>query len=176
MFTKPPHVAPTVIRWLIIGTVTALVLLYLHAYYPRPYAPVQPVPFSHATHTAADKTAMDCRSCHAAATHATGAGLPSATSCLDCHRHLLADDERLQPLHAAAHPDHPAYTGEPLRWVRKAALPEGIFFHHGQHSAKGHSCEECHPDPDRQAPHSMRNCLDCHRKQEVPTNCDRCHH
>lgn len=175
MFYKPPHLAPATVWGLCIPAALLLGLCYLYACTRRPHDPVQPLPFSHATHTAADGSAMDCRACHAAAHHAAGAGLPAAATCLDCHRHILTADPRLLPLHAAANPDHPAYTAEPLRWVRKAPLPPYIHFHHGQHTAAGHSCDECHADPDSQLPHTMSSCLDCHRRQNVTTNCDRCH-
>ncbi len=153
----------------------AIGFAYWHAYSTRPHTPVQPLPFSHATHTEADKVGMDCRACHTGAQHAAAAGFPSAGSCLDCHHHILATDARLAPLHAAANTDYPAYTGEPVKWVRQAPLPATINFHHGQHSAAGISCEQCHPNPDSSTPHTMRNCLDCHRREAVPTNCDRCH-
>ncbi len=29
--------------------------------------------------------------------------------------------------------------------------------------------------PDSQLPHTMSSCLDCHRRQNITTNCDRCH-
>lgn len=176
MLREPPHLSPLVVRWFVLLAFAAIGLIYLYAYYDRAHTPLQPVAFSHATHTQSDKAAMDCLACHGGASHASGAGLPSSSTCLDCHRHILAEDVRLLPLHAAANPEHPAHTGEALRWVRKAPLPQGIAFHHGQHMKAGHSCVECHPDSDRQSPHNMRNCLDCHRRRQVPTNCDRCHH
>lgn len=151
-------------------------LIYRHAYVPHTYAATQPLPFSHATHTAADKVNMQCQSCHPAADKAASAGMPAASTCLDCHRHILADDARLLPLHAAANPDSPIYTAEPLRWVRQAPLPAHVHFHHAYHTRKGVSCAECHPTPDAPTEHTMQSCLDCHAKHALPTNCDSCHH
>lgn len=102
--------------------------------------------------------------------------MPSSSTCLDCHRHILADDTRLLPLHAAANPDHPVYTGEPVMWVSKNTLPGYAYFNHSVHMAKGYSCARCHEDPDRMPPHTMRNCLECHRAEAVPTDCTACHH
>lgn len=173
-----PHqkkAAPANLWGLLLIAAAAVGGVYWNAYNTRPHTPAQPIPFSHTTHTAADKAGMDCRACHPAAHHAAGAGLPAASACLHCHRHILAADPRLLPLHAAANTEHPVYSGEPLRWVRKAPLPATIAFHHGQHAAAGISCEQCHPSPDSQAPHPMRSCLECHRREAVPTNCDRCH-
>lgn len=173
--TQNKSAAPTTLWGLLLVTAVATGFVYWNAYSTRPHEPVQPLPFSHTSHTAADKAGMDCRACHAAAQHAAGAGFPAATTCLDCHRHILSGDARLLPLHSAANPNHPAYTGEPLRWVRKAPLPDTIAFHHGQHASAGISCEQCHAHPDAQPPHTMSSCLDCHRREAVPTNCDRCH-
>lgn len=175
MFHRPPHNAAALVWGLLTMALLAGILLYRYAYCSRPHEPVQPLPFTHSSHTAAEKANMDCRACHATAHHAAGAGRPASSTCLDCHRHILASDSRLLPLHAAANPDHPAHTGEPLRWVRRAPLPDTISFHHGQHAAAGHTCSECHPDPDKQLPHTMQSCLNCHRSRQLPTSCDRCH-
>lgn len=167
--------APATLWGLLLIALAAIGFVYWNAHSTRPHTPEQPLPFSHNTHTAPDKAGMDCRACHAAAPHAAGAGFPAASTCLNCHRHILATDSRLLPLHAAANREHPAYTGEALRWVRQAPLPAHIAFHHGQHTAAGISCEQCHSNPDAQQPHSMSSCLQCHRQKAVPTNCDRCH-
>lgn len=149
-------------------------LVYLQAYWSRPYEPEQPLPFDHSTHTDPDKVAMPCLACHAGAESAAGAGMPAASSCLDCHRHILTQDARLFPLHTAANPDFPAYTGEPLRWKRAQPLPAHAHFHHGAH-AKKYACERCHPTPGRESALRMRDCLNCHRDEGLPTDCTRCH-
>lgn len=151
-----------------------LALLYLHAYLPRPYEPAQPLPFDHSTHTAADRANIPCLACHSGAEQAAAAGMPAASSCLDCHRHILAQDPRLLPLHAAANPDSPVYTGEPLRWRRAYPLPAYTRFHHAAHT-KRYDCERCHPSPGQEQPMLMRHCLECHRQEQLPTDCTRCH-
>lgn len=154
----------------------AVLLVYFHAYSPRAVVVQQPVPFSHATHTAVGGIGMQCQSCHTGAEQGAGAGMPQAASCLDCHRHILSNDARLLPLHAAAAPDSPIYTGEPLAWVRRTPLPAHVHFHHFRHTRAGVTCAECHPTPDAPVPHTMSFCLDCHRKHALPCNCDACHH
>ncbi len=162
--------------------VAALAAAYLIAYAAalRDYTPAQPLPFDHMTHSDAGtpgKTAnMPCLACHRGAESAAAAGMPGDASCLDCHRHLLAEDARLLPLHAAANPDSPAYTGEPLRWRRATSLPGHVHFHHGQHAAKGVACAECHPAPGTAAASRMADCLDCHRRHALPADCSNCHH
>lgn len=100
--------------------------------------------------------------------------MPAAETCLDCHRHILAQDERLLPLHAAANKEHPAYTGEPLRWVRAQPLPAHVHFHHAVHTAR-YDCERCHSTPGKETPMLMRDCLECHREEKLPTDCTQCH-
>lgn len=162
--------------WPVFGLLGALVLalVYLQALWRRPYEPAQPVPFDHSTHTAADKANMPCLACHAGADTAAGTALPAASTCMDCHRHILAQDARLLPLHAAANPDSPVYTGEPLRWRRAYPLPAHAHFHHGVHARKM-DCERCHPTPGRESPLRMRDCLSCHRDENLPTDCTQCH-
>ena len=160
------------------GAVAAAILglLYLHAYLRRPWEPPQPVPFVHDTHTRPDRANMPCQACHIGAEQGSQAGMPAATTCLDCHRHILADDVRLLPLHAAANTDSPAYIGEPLRWRRAHPLPAYVHFPHSPHAAK-YDCERCHPTPGKESPTLMRDCLDCHRTEStLPTNCTQCHH
>ena len=149
-------------------------LAYMQAYWHRPYQPQQPVPFEHDTHTAPDKANIPCLACHAGAEHGAGAGMPAASTCMDCHRHILAQDARLLPLHAAADPSSPIYTDEPLRWQRAHPLPAHAHFHHAVHTQR-YDCERCHPTPGREEPQHMADCLRCHREEGVPTDCTQCH-
>ena len=148
--------------------------LYIGTWVSRQYEPPQPVPFNHDSHTQPEKAGMPCLACHAGASKAAHAGLPAASRCMDCHLHILAQDDRLLALHAAANPDSPAYTGEPLRWRRAQPLPAYAYFHHGVHAAK-YDCERCHPTPGKDAPLRMRDCLQCHREEALPTDCTQCH-
>lgn len=153
-----------------------LAMAYYYGYRERPHRPVQPIPFVHSTHTAPDKGNMPCLTCHAGAEQAAGAGMPTSALCMDCHRYILAGDARLAPLHAAANPDAPVYTGEALRWIRQTPLPGYAHFNHALHAIRGISCEECHPNPDAGTPHRMSDCLRCHRREGLPTDCTSCHH
>lgn len=118
---------------------------------------------------------MSCQSCHTGAENGAQAGMPTDDGCLDCHRHILAQDARLLPLHAAADPDSPVYTGEPLRWQRAHPLPAYAHFDHSAHTAK-YNCERCHPSPGKETGMLMADCLECHREEtELPTDCTQCH-
>lgn len=160
---------------LLLTAAVCVLLLYLSAYSEREHTPVQTIPFVHHTHTAPELAAMPCLACHKGAEQGAQAGLPPAELCLDCHRHILADDPRLLPLHAAANPDSPVYTGAPLRYQRNSPLPAHVHMDHAAHSAAGMACEECHPTPGSQPSYSMRACLNCHREHNLPTDCSGCH-
>lgn len=151
-------------------------LLYDAAYRQRPFTPVQPIPFNHTTHTATDRAHIPCLACHPTAESGRRAGMAPAALCLDCHRHILADDPRLAPLHAAANPDAPAFTGEGIPWIRTDALPGYVHFDHRAHARKGIACERCHPSPGTSGDTSMAACLQCHRDEQAPIGCPTCHH
>src|SRR5438105_15293335 len=50
------------------------------------YAPVQPVPYSHAMH--AGQLGLDCRYCHSTVEKTASAAVPPAQICMDSHRVL----------------------------------------------------------------------------------------
>ena len=147
----------------LVGTaVTAGCWYYLTPKYSRVgYKPVQPVPFSHATH--AGQMGMDCRYCHSTVEKSWYANVPSPNVCMNCHNQVLKDDPRLAPVRASA------ATGEPLPWVQIHRTPDFVYFNHAVHVARGVSCLECHGNITQmeevyQARSlTMAFCLDCHR-------------
>lgn len=125
------------------------------------YAPIQPVPFSHALH--AGKLGMDCRYCHTTVEKAAFAAIPPTQTCMNCHSMIKTQSEKLKPVRDAY------ATGEPIPWVKVHDLPDYAYFNHSAHVTRGVSCVECHGRIDtmevvQQAkPLSMSWCLDCHR-------------
>ncbi len=144
------------------GIATAGVTYYMTPKYTRVgYAPVQPVPFSHALH--AGQLGLDCRYCHTTVETSRHAGLPGASICLTCHSQLYTDAAVLAPLRESAR------SGRPVAWQRVHALPDFVFFDHSVHVARGVACAECHGRIDqmpltwRAQPLQMQWCLQCHR-------------
>ncbi|MBN1908513.1 MAG: cytochrome c3 family protein [Pirellulales bacterium] len=125
------------------------------------YEPVQPVPFSHATH--AGKIGMDCRYCHTTVEKAAFAAVPPTSVCMNCHRTIGPDLKDLEPIRRSDE------TGDPVHWIRVHDLPDYVYFDHSAHVTRGVSCVSCHGRIDRmervyQAETlSMSWCLDCHR-------------
>src|SRR5262245_60860976 len=113
-----------------------------------------PVPFSHKRHTAVQ---VACKGCHANATSAERAGLPSAAQCLLCHANIKKHGGVLDQLAAFQKEE------KPIPWVRIYRLPDFVFFSHAKHGTKV-SCAECHGRVERrdvltaEVAHNMKTC------------------
>lgn len=125
------------------------------------YAPVQPVPYSHALHVG--ELGLDCRYCHSTVEKGAKAAIPPAATCMNCHATVLPNSEKLLPVRQA-------FAGDvPLKWVRVHDLPDYVYFNHSAHTSVGVGCETCHGRIDKMAvveqvaPLTMSWCLDCHR-------------
>jgi hypothetical protein len=144
------------------GIATAGVTYYMTPKYARVgYAPVQPVPYSHALH--AGQLGIDCRYCHSNVEKSGFANLPTAQTCMNCHGQI----KTTSPLLAVVRRSYA--TGQPVPWVQIHQVPDFVYFNHSIHVARGVSCIECHGpintmDTVQHAkPLSMGFCLDCHR-------------
>jgi len=128
------------------------------------YAPVQPVPYSHALHVG--ELGIDCRYCHTTVDEASFAAIPPTQTCMNCHATIRADSPRIAPLAESYE------TGQPVEWVKVHDLPDYVYFNHSAHVNKGVSCVTCHGRIDKMQvvtqakPLSMGWCLDCHRAPE----------
>jgi hypothetical protein len=144
------------------GIVTAATTYYATPKYTRVgYAPIQPVPFSHALH--AGELGVDCRFCHSTVEEAGHAAVPSTQTCMNCHSAVKTDSQLLAPVRASYE------SGDALEWVRVHQVPDYVYFNHSVHVNRGVSCVECHGRVDEMevVTHSkslsMGFCLDCHR-------------
>lgn len=128
------------------------------------YAPVQPVPYSHALHVG--QLGMDCRYCHTTVEDAAVAAIPPTEVCMNCHASVRRSSEKLNLVFESA------ATGMPVEWVRVHDLPDYAYFNHSAHVRRGVGCVSCHGRVDQMEvvyqakPLSMAWCLDCHRKPE----------
>lgn len=125
-------------------------------------AATQPIPFSHAVH--AGNLDLDCRYCHATVERRAEAGMPTAETCLGCHRQVWNVAAQFAPLESALE------LATPVPWISVHRLPGHVRFHHAAHVASGVACAQCHGDV-RAMPRtvkvetlSMGWCLDCHRQ------------
>jgi hypothetical protein len=124
----------------------------------------QPVPFSHKHHVSG--LGIDCRYCHTAVEQSAFAGIPSTSTCMNCHSQIWTNSPMLEPVRESYR------TGRPLRWNRVHNLAEFVYFNHGIHVNKGVGCATCHGPVDQMPLVSQENsllmewCLDCHRNPE----------
>jgi hypothetical protein len=128
------------------------------------YAPMQPVPYSHALHVG--QLGMDCRYCHNTVEHTAAAAIPPTQTCMNCHKTVRAASERLIPVFESYS------TGMPVEWIRVHDLPDFVYFNHSAHVRRGVGCVSCHGRIDTMEvvtqvkPLSMGWCLECHREPE----------
>ena len=121
----------------------------------------QPVQFSHRHHTGDD--GIDCRYCHTSVETSASAGMPSTTTCMNCHKQIWADSPYLETVRASFR------TGKPIEWERVHDLPDYAYFNHSIHVKRGVGCSTCHGRVDQMekvhtvSPLTMRWCLECHR-------------
>lgn len=165
IFPKSANKLPLqIIVYLVVlsGILTAGGTYYMTPKYTRVgYAPVQPVPYSHAIH--AGQLGIDCRYCHSNVEKSGVANLPTAQTCMNCHNQVKKDS----PLLAVVRQSFA--TGESVPWVKIHQTPDYVYFNHAVHVNRGVSCWECHGQINEMdvVAHdkalSMGFCLDCHR-------------
>ena len=144
------------------------------------YAPTQPIAYSHAVHAGANQ--IPCLYCHDAALYSRHAGIPSASTCMNCHKHVATEHPEVQKVKAAL------AANTPIVWTQVHFLPDHVYFNHSIHVRGGLRCQECHGPVESMgvmeqwAPLTMGWCLDCHRHQESEEtrvqlqDCAVCHH
>jgi hypothetical protein len=147
--------------FIVVCAATAGVNYYMTPKYTRVgYAPIQPVPYSHAKHVG--ELGLDCRYCHSTIDTA-GAAVPTAQTCMNCHGVIRNGSPALAPVRASFE------TGKPIPWVHVHVMPSFVYFDHSVHVNRGVGCVECHGKVNemdvvsQRRPMSMGFCLECHR-------------
>lgn len=135
--------------------------------YNQGFEPTQPIAYSHRLH--AGDLQIPCAYCHAGAERSRNAGIPAASTCMNCHRLVtasratvraeekLAEKEKRKPRRVIA-PElaklygalglgadlKPVKSPRPIQWVRVHDLPDFATFDHRPHVAAGIACQKCH--------------------------------
>jgi hypothetical protein len=131
------------------------------------YEPVQPINFSHKLHAGDNQIA--CLYCHSAAEKSKVAGIPAASTCLNCHSQIKKDSPDIQEVARAAAEDRP------IQWVRVHDLPDHAVFNHSRHVSAGIKCQQCHGPVETMErvsqfeTLSMGMCVGCHRTHREVT-------
>ena len=165
LFPKSANKLPLqiVIYLAVLGSIaTAAVTYYMTPKYTRVgYAPVQPVPFSHAKHVS--EIGLDCRYCHNGVEQSYHSNVPTAQTCMNCHSVVKKDSPLLAPVRESYE------KGTPVPWVWIHTTPDYAYFNHSIHVNRGVSCVECHGKVNEMdtvthmQPLSMSFCIDCHK-------------
>jgi hypothetical protein len=165
LFPKSANKLPfqiIVYLFVLVSIATAGVTYYMTPKYTRVgYAPVQPVPFSHAQHV--QEVGLDCRYCHSNVDKSGHSNVPTSQTCMNCHGQIKKDSPLLAPVRESYE------TGNPVPWVWIHQTPDYVYFNHSIHVNRGVSCVECHgkvnemPVVTHMKPLSMGFCLECHR-------------
>lgn len=124
----------------------------------------QPAPFSHQHHVSG--LGIDCRYCHSTVEREAFAGMPTTSTCMNCHWAIWNQAEALAPVRQSWQ------TERPIAWRRVHDLPDFVYFDHSIHVTKGIGCATCHGRVDQMAMLEksetlyMDWCLECHREPE----------
>ncbi len=133
------------------------------------YQPPQPIAFSHRLH--AGEMQIACLYCHAGAESSRHAGIPAASTCMNCHKFVTAPLGALRQEDQFANKEHrrarqivspeiqkiydalalnaqmapdPQKTPQPIQWTRIYRLPDFAYFNHSAHVNAGVECQKCH--------------------------------
>jgi hypothetical protein len=104
------------------------------------YAPIQPVPYSHAKHVG--ELGLDCRYCHNTIDTA-GAAVPTSQTCMNCHSQIKTASPAWRSSGRATR------RASPIPWVHVHVMPSFVYFDHSIHVNRGISCVECHGKVER---------------------------
>jgi hypothetical protein len=135
----------------------------------------QPISFNHKKHV--KDLDLGCTTCHLTVEKEAFSGLPTAEVCAFCHAEpqgKSAEEAKLVALLKA---------GTPLEWNRLFRQPAHVFYSHRRHVVVAKiQCAVCHGSialttspPGRVRRLRMNDCLGCHRKSGVSTDCTACH-
>ncbi|MFM9945428.1 MAG: cytochrome c3 family protein [Bacteroidia bacterium] len=185
--TKNPTVSA-----LLIGTIFGLIA-FVQGYkfgmnevgVQKGYSPTQPINYSHKLH--AGKLQIDCKYCHSTAEKSKQASIPSANTCMNCHKYITLRDKyngkvspEIDKIYKAIGWDAennayiPGYKQKPIEWVRIHNLPDLAYFNHSQHVVAGKvECQTCHgPIQEMEkvaqfASLQMDWCINCHKERSI---------
>lgn len=182
---------PTIVTLVVIGVLAVSMGAYGYLFgmnevgVQQGYAPTQPINFSHKIH--AGTLELDCKYCHYTVEKSRHASIPSANTCMNCHRYVQLRERyegkvspEIQKIYNAIGFDGESgsyiadYEQKPIEWVRIHNLPDLAYFNHSQHVKVGKlECQNCHgpiQEMDKVYQFSslqMGWCINCHRERGI---------
>lgn len=149
------------------------VLFFVYGFLKGPYAPAQPIEFSHKIH--AGKYEMACLYCHSYANRSPYAGIPSVQRCMGCHKITAANKPEVKKIHEYWNKK------EPIPWIKVYKLPDFAYFTHRRHVNNKINCKTCHGEVEkmeriqRVSSLKMGWCVKCHKENNASRDCLVCH-
>jgi hypothetical protein len=140
----------------------------------RPYAPQQPIDFSHLVHATDDQ--LRCEICHSVARRSPFAGIAPVERCMGCHQVVNPGNPEIGKVRRYWE------TRQPIPWVRVYVLPRFVHFNHEAHLRADVVCETCHGQVQRMnrvarvTDLAMGWCVGCHRERGASDDCLTCHY
>jgi hypothetical protein len=140
LFPKSANKLPLqIIVFLVVAVsiATAGVTYYMTPKYTRVgYAPLQPVPFSHAKHVG--EVGLDCRYCHSNVDKSAHSNVPTAQTCMNCHNQIKTTSAALAPIRESAATGKPVPITDPEKiysgsWGRMSVRPFAGEFEGNKH-------------------------------------------
>ena len=152
--------------------------------------PDQPIAFPHTVHV--QDAGLDCQFCHRTVGTDEAATVPAVEQCLFCHdfgridgsrsSNSDAEQEIAKLVTAFYGSDDGKVLPAPIDWMRVHRMPDHVQFIHEPHISAGLTCSTCHGNVSemevvKQVRNlKMRDCVDCHRDLNAPTDCATCHY
>lgn len=140
-------------------------------------APQQPVDFWHTIHVQVVR--MDCLFCHRGADQGAAATVPAVEQCMFCHSVITGSGQagaEIAKVRAAWAQQ------QPIDWIRVHQMPDHVRFAHEPHVRAGYQCATCHGDVGSMQTVTqvrslrMGDCVSCHKANNGPTDCFKCHY
>lgn len=179
------------------GAMLLIGLFFIQTWWSQPPAvfgfadgPEQPISFPHTVHV--QQAGLDCQFCHRTVAKDEAASIPAVQQCLFCHdfgkidgrlsENPNAQDEITKITTAFYGSDDGRVAPTAIDWARVHRMPDHVQFLHQPHITAGLDCSTCHGNVAemevvRQVRNlKMRDCVDCHRALNAPTDCATCHY
>ena len=162
-------------KFFLVGFVTGLLVLFFLISLGVGSKTEQPISFNHKKH---QEQGVECITCHPYYQEQTFAGIPTLSTCLECHKEPVtqsSEEEKIRQL---------AKKGKEILWKRLYLEPDHVFFSHRRHVALGKlECQTCHgkigeserPPSQPLVKMAMGWCTDCHSRSQASNDCLACH-
>jgi len=147
---------------------------------------VQPIEFPHDVHAKINE--INCMYCHTYARRSKVAGIPPTSKCMGCHSIVATDKPRIKKLTEYWEKN------ESPKWKKVHDVPDFVHFTHEKHLKRfvfdndampvervSEVCAFCHGEvkemtvAKKMKPLTMGFCKECHRANDGPFDCWKCH-